>query len=252
MSAPRDYALAVWGRGLLLAGIAVAGILASAWLGRRFGAAGRRGRRCRRSCSSSSRSASTPSGRIRTSSPGWMPLARTALAGRSPRPRVRARRQALPEHRRCARPTGHSGARRDVPEPIHALCPDIPVAGGVRQVHRHRDTSALTRQPDVRRALRPCGDRTRDLAGARRRDSSAPATVAPGSTTTPAPIRERGSSTERTSSRTRMRRTRSSSDTVPRETRVPRRPVRSSTRGSRRDEWRQGGLGSAVAARSPG
>ena len=38
VSAPRDYGLAVWGRGLLFAGIAVAGILASAWLGRRFGA----------------------------------------------------------------------------------------------------------------------------------------------------------------------------------------------------------------------
>ena len=79
VSAPRDYALAVWGRGLLLAGIAVAGILASAWLGRRFGAL------VVAAAVVVELLVLVPFGIYSKRAdpylePGWMPLARTALA----------------------------------------------------------------------------------------------------------------------------------------------------------------------------
>lgn len=78
-SAPRGHALEVWGRGLLFAGMAVGGILVSAWLGRRFGAL------VLAAAVVVELLVLVPFGIYSKRAdpfrePGWMPLARTALA----------------------------------------------------------------------------------------------------------------------------------------------------------------------------
>ena len=150
-SVPRDYALAVWGRGVFFGAGAIAAILVSVWVARRWGPLLLAGLVVAELFVLAPLSIYAKRADPFLT-PGWMPFVRAALAADPHGARVRARRQALPEHRGRARPAGHPRARRAVPRPLPTLRQDVRRAPHLRPVHRDRATRPVPGQPDVRRA----------------------------------------------------------------------------------------------------